>query len=93
MPLQHHLPLLCIMITLITAIIIPLFKNIGIAKKITIISITIVIILSLLLNVYLYGFNDGYFTYQLGHYPAPWGNELRAGLFEGLMALDRKSVV
>lgn len=74
------------MITLITAIIIPLFKNIGIAKKITIISITIVIILSLLLNVYLYGFNDGYFTYQLGHYPAPWGNELRAGLFEGLMA-------
>lgn len=93
MPLQHHLPLLTIMITLITAILIPLFKNIGIAKKISIISISLVIILSLFLNIYLYGFSEGYFTYQLGHFSAPWGNELRAGLFEGIMAFVLSAVM
>lgn len=93
MPLQHHLPLLTILITLITAIIIPLFKKKGTAKKITIGSITIAIILSLFLSIYLYGFSEGSFTYQLGHFPAPWGNELRAGLFEGLMALVLSGVM
>lgn len=27
------------------------------------------------------------FTYMMGHYPAPWGNEVRAGVLEGAMAL------
>lgn len=26
------------------------------------------------------------FTYQMGHFPSPWGNELRAGPLEGLLA-------
>ncbi|MGI6020226.1 MAG: complex I subunit 5 family protein [Lachnospiraceae bacterium] len=26
------------------------------------------------------------FTYMMGHFPAPWGNEIRAGVLEGLMA-------
>lgn len=26
------------------------------------------------------------FTYQMGHFPAPWGNEIRAGMLEGLLA-------
>jgi multicomponent Na+:H+ antiporter subunit D len=26
------------------------------------------------------------FTFAMGHFPAPWGNELRAGVFEALMA-------
>lgn len=29
----------------------------------------------------------GYYTYMMGHFPAPWGNELRAGTLEALMAL------
>ena len=29
---------------------------------------------------------DSSFTYMMGHYPAPWGNELRAGILEGLLA-------
>ncbi len=28
----------------------------------------------------------GSFTYMMGHYPAPWGNEIRAGVLEGLLA-------
>lgn len=27
------------------------------------------------------------FVYMMGHYPAPWGNEIRAGVLEGMMAL------
>ncbi len=27
------------------------------------------------------------FVYMMGHYPAPWGNEVRAGVLEGIMAL------
>ena len=27
------------------------------------------------------------FTYMMGHYPAPWGNEVRAGVLEGALAL------
>ena len=26
------------------------------------------------------------FTYMMGHYPAPWGNEIRAGILEGILA-------
>ncbi len=26
------------------------------------------------------------FTYMMGHFPAPWGNEVRAGVLEGMMA-------
>lgn len=30
---------------------------------------------------------NGSFTYTMGHVPAPWGNEVRAGVLEGGMAL------
>ena len=26
------------------------------------------------------------YTYRMGHFPAPWGNEIRAGVLEGLTA-------
>ncbi len=26
------------------------------------------------------------FTYMMGHFPAPWGNEIRAGVLEGMLA-------
>ena len=29
----------------------------------------------------------GSFTFMMGHFPAPWGNEIRAGALEALMAL------
>ena len=27
------------------------------------------------------------FTYMMGHFPAPWGNEVRAGILEGMVAV------
>ena len=29
----------------------------------------------------------GSYTFMMGHFPAPWGNEIRAGALEALMAL------
>ena len=33
------------------------------------------------------------FTFQMGHFPAPWGNELRAGPLEALLALAFSAVM
>ena len=30
--------------------------------------------------------NDMSYSYMMGHYPAPWGNEIMAGVMEPLMA-------
>ncbi|MBR4342661.1 MAG: sodium:proton antiporter [Lachnospiraceae bacterium] len=31
--------------------------------------------------------NDGSFVYYMGHFPAPWGNEIRSGCLEAIFAL------
>lgn len=33
-----------------------------------------------------YCLKNGSFTYKMGHFPAPWGNEIRAGVMEAIMA-------
>ncbi|MDE6918172.1 MAG: sodium:proton antiporter, partial [Lachnospiraceae bacterium] len=38
------------------------------------------------LFVYMLGAGEPY-TFMMGHFPAPWGNEIRAGLLEAGMAL------
>lgn len=86
MAFEQHLPLLSILITLITAIIIPLIKRYKTAKYLVLLSMVVVIIFSTILTGYLLRFDEGYFTYQLGHFSAPWGNELRASLFESTIA-------
>ena len=82
-----HIPLLSILVTILTALIISLFKDRKIARRLTIISFSASIILSVVLAFYINSINGGYFTYQLGSYSAPWANELRAGLFEAILAL------
>ncbi len=48
--------------------------------------ILIVGCLSAVLLVYLLGTGES-FVYWMGHFPAPWGNEIRAGVLEAGMAL------
>lgn len=55
------------------------------AKWLNSIIIAIIAGLSLVLLVYLFGTNESY-TYMMGHFPAPWGNEIRAGILEAGMA-------
>lgn len=59
-------------------IITPLIKNGKTAYKVHALMVLIVAIMSaiLLVNVTTTGES---FTFMMGHFPAPWGNELRAG--------------
>ena len=41
-------------------------------------ALLITLVLSVILTVYLHGTGES-FVYMMGHFPAPWGNEIRAG--------------
>lgn len=56
------------------------------AKWLNTIVISLVGLMSAVLLVYLMGKGESY-TYSMGHFPAPWGNEIRAGVLEAGMAL------
>ena len=43
-------------------------------------------VMSAVLFVYMLGVGEPY-TFMMGHFPAPWGNEIRAGVLEAGMAL------
>lgn len=49
-------------------------------------ALLITLVLSVILTVYLHGTGES-FVYMMGHFPAPWGNEIRAGELEGVMAI------
>ena len=55
------------------------------AKRICIVMLTIVLVLSACVLFYTVETGEE-FTYMMGHFPAPWGNEIRAGVLEGFMA-------
>lgn len=55
------------------------------AKRLTIGLVAVVTAMSALLLSYLLGTGESY-TYMMGHFPAPWGNEIRAGVLEALTA-------
>lgn len=55
------------------------------AKRLTLFVLSIVGVMSAILFVYLIYAKESY-TYMMGHYPAPWGNEIRAGVLEAGMA-------
>lgn len=56
------------------------------AKTVNRIVIAAVGIMSGILLLYLLGTGES-FVYWMGHFPAPWGNEIRAGILEAGMAL------
>ncbi|MCR5502144.1 MAG: sodium:proton antiporter [Lachnospiraceae bacterium] len=53
------------------------------ARIVNIVLITVCGLMSV--AVMLYCAKYGSFTYMMGHFPAPWGNEVRGGVLEGFM--------
>ena len=49
-------------------------------------ALLITLVLSVVLTAWLHGRGES-FVYMMGHFPAPWGNEIRAGELEGIMAV------
>ncbi len=55
------------------------------ARNICIGCVSVVTVLSAAVLFYTVKTNQA-FTYMMGHFPAPWGNEIRAGILEGVLA-------
>lgn len=56
------------------------------AKRLSLFVVSAVTVMSAILLWYVLLTGESY-TYMMGHYSAPWGNEIRAGVLEALMAL------
>ncbi|MBQ3567904.1 MAG: sodium:proton antiporter, partial [Anaerotignum sp.] len=84
--LVHNIPFFSIFFAMFCGIITPLIKNGRIARYVhgTMVAIVGVLSVILLVNVVQ---NGEAFTFMMGHFPAPWGNELRIGPLEALLAV------
>ncbi len=83
-PIVENVPALSILFMMLTGIISVVPKNRNTAYRLTLLSLLVLFAVNLCLCVSL---SDGRsFTYSMGNWGAPWGNELRAGPLEALMA-------
>ncbi len=81
----RNFPFFSIMISMFSGIVSSVLSG-NAAKWVNRVAITVIGGLSLALLLYLHNTGESY-TYMMGHFPAPWGNEIRAGVLEAGMAL------
>jgi multicomponent Na+:H+ antiporter subunit D len=81
----RNLPFMCIVLCLSTGVISSVLKPKA-AKFLSVLLVSVSCISSGLVLFYTIHTGES-FVYMMGHFPAPWGNEIRAGVLEGVMAL------
>lgn len=81
----HNIPFVSIFIAMFSVLLTALFRTPKSARRIHFTMISIIVVLSSVLT-YRMSVSPETFTFAMGHYPAPWGNELAAGPMEALMA-------
>ena len=81
MQFVQNVPLMSIMLSMFSGIISSVLSG-KIARRINAVMLIIVTALSAWLLVFLLQSDIGSYTYMMGHFPAPWGNEVRAGVLE-----------
>lgn len=86
MELVHNVPFFCIMLSMFSGILSSVLPGKA-ARRLNAAMVTAVTILSAWLLQYLLASGIDSYTYMMGHFPAPWGNELRVGVLEAGMAL------
>ncbi len=84
MSFVQNFPFFSIIIALFSGIISSVLSGKK-ARNVTFGAILIILILSA--GVLHFCSGQGSYTYMMGHFPAPWGNEIRAGVLEGLTAV------
>ena len=82
MSFSWNLPLFMIIGSLFLSALSILLKKA--AEMLTIVWVAMLITMDAILMVYT---SKGSFTYSMGEFPAPWGNEIRAGVLEALVLL------
>lgn len=85
MQFVQNVPFFSIMLCMVCGVVSAMLPGRA-AKWVTVGLSAAVAALSAWLVSFLVGYGQSY-VYWMGHFPAPWGNELRAGLLEAVMAL------
>lgn len=89
----HHFPLFIILLPMATAVAMPLIRDAKATRNLCLAVQVVLTLLSLGLLVSLWGSPSSSFVYMMGHFPAPWGNELRAGTLEAMLSLAFAAVM
>ncbi len=86
MEFVQNVPFFSIMLSMFSGIVSSVLPG-KYARGLNTAMITIVGLMSAWLLAFLMNSDIGSYTYMMGHFPAPWGNEIRVGLLEAGMAL------
>ena len=83
---MNNIPFIAIILTMVGSIVALLLGKRGkTAYMVMQVIIAAVAVMSLILTIN-FANNGGTITYTLGHFSSPWGNELRFGLMESILA-------
>ena len=85
MQLIQNIPFISIMLSILAGVFCFASKA-KLAERLTLGALAAITLMSAALLAELWQTGES-FIFSMGHFPAPWGNELRAGVFEALMAL------
>ena len=86
MAFVQYVPFLSIMLSMFSGTVSSVLPG-KYARWLNTVMLSVVAALSAWLLIFLAQSGIGSYTYMMGHFPAPWGNELRAGVLEAGMAL------
>ena len=86
MSLWYNVPFFSILLVIVSALLVPLLRNGAEALRL-VRGIQLVAAGASAYLLWVLSQVGESFTFQMGHFPAPWGNELRAGPLEALLAL------
>ena len=86
MELVQNVPFFCIMISMFSGTVSSVLPAKH-ARRLNVVMISLVTAMTGWLLFWLVESRIGSYTYMMGHFPAPWGNELRVGVLEAGMAL------
>ncbi len=92
MQFVQNVPFFSIMISMFSGIVSSVLPG-KYARRLNTAMITAVGIMSLWLLAFMVQSDIGSYTFMMGHFPAPWGNEIRAGVLEAGMALFVSAVM
>ena len=86
MEFVQNVPFFSIMISMFSGIVSSVLSGKN-ARRLNTVMIAAVSVMSLWLLAFFVQSDIGSYTFMMGHFPAPWGNEIRAGALEAGMAL------
>ena len=86
MTLWYNIPFLTILLVMASALLVPLLKN-GARALDLVRGVQLLSAAGSAWLLWVLSRTGESFVFQMGHFPAPWGNELRAGPLEALLAL------